>query len=71
MPHTVPDFIQALMVPDLYPHKVDEVTLIQTHISYVLIAGAYVYKIKKPVDFGFFDRGKSFQPPACRVAATI
>ncbi len=55
MPHTVPDFIQALMVPDLYPHKVDEVTLIQTHISYVLIAGAYVYKIKKPVDFGFLD----------------
>jgi hypothetical protein len=29
--------------------------LLQTHISYVLLAGAYVYKIKKPVDFGFLD----------------
>ncbi len=27
----------------------------QTHISYVLLAGDYVYKIKKPVDFGFLD----------------
>jgi len=28
---------------------------VQTHISYVLLAGDYVYKIKKPVDFGFLD----------------
>ena len=27
----------------------------QTHISYVLLAGEYVYKIKKPVNFGFVD----------------
>jgi uncharacterized protein len=28
---------------------------VQTHISYVLLAGEYVFKIKKPVDFGFVD----------------
>lgn len=27
----------------------------QTHISYVLLAGEHVYKIKKPLDFGFLD----------------
>jgi len=31
------------------------VELIQTHISYLLIAGSDVYKIKKPVNFGFLD----------------
>ncbi|HWO94290.1 MAG TPA: phosphotransferase, partial [Dehalococcoidia bacterium] len=27
----------------------------QTHISYVLIAGEHVYKLKKPLDLGFLD----------------
>jgi aminoglycoside phosphotransferase family enzyme/predicted kinase len=34
---------------------VDRVQLIQTHISYVFLAGDHVYKVKKPVDFGFLD----------------
>lgn len=55
MPHALPEFIQALMAPELYPHEVDSVQLIQTHISYVLIAGDFVYKFKKPVDFGFLN----------------
>ena len=29
--------------------------MLQTHISYLFIAGEYVYKIKKPVNFGFID----------------
>ncbi len=29
--------------------------LIETHISWVLLGEDYVYKIKKPVDFGFLD----------------
>ncbi|PZC47235.1 MAG: hypothetical protein DK306_001209, partial [Chloroflexi bacterium] len=29
--------------------------LIQTHISFVVLAGDRVYKVKKPVDFGFLD----------------
>lgn len=29
--------------------------LIETHISWVLLSGAYAYKIKKPVNLGFLD----------------
>jgi aminoglycoside phosphotransferase family enzyme/predicted kinase len=47
--------IAALLRPDAYPHPVTEVRLIETHISWVLLAGEYAYKLKKPVDFGFLD----------------
>jgi len=29
--------------------------IIETHISWILLAGQYAYKIKKPVNFGFLD----------------
>ncbi len=51
----LPFFVQELLKPDLYPHPVDEVKLVQTHISFVFIAGDFVYKFKKSVDFGFLD----------------
>lgn len=51
----VPPHILWLQEADHYPHPVDHVQLIQTHISYVLLAGSYVYKIKKDVDLGFLD----------------
>lgn len=47
--------IKALQNPALYDHPVDQFQLIETHISWVLLTGQYVYKIKKPVDFGFLD----------------
>ncbi|TVS12259.1 MAG: hypothetical protein EA419_05545 [Wenzhouxiangella sp.] len=49
------DLIDALRDPARYPHPVDEVDVLETHISWVLLAGDWVYKIKKPVDFGFLD----------------
>lgn len=52
---TLPALIAALLSPEAYPHPVDRVELVQTHISYVLLAGEYVYKIKKPLDLGFLD----------------
>lgn len=51
----LPEFIIALKAPQAYPYKVEDIHLIQTHISYVFLAGNYVYKVKKPVDFGFLD----------------
>ena len=48
-------FETALMNPDAYPEKTKEVSLVQTHISFVFITDNYVYKIKKPVNFGFLD----------------
>ena len=51
----LPPFIQALLGQDLYPHDVKDVRLVQTHISFVILAGDFVYKFKKPVNFGFLD----------------
>ncbi|MFT5658164.1 MAG: aminoglycoside phosphotransferase family enzyme/predicted kinase [Gammaproteobacteria bacterium] len=47
--------IGALQNPDLYDHPVNGFSVIETHISWVLLTGNYVYKIKKPVDLGFVD----------------
>ncbi|MDL1970417.1 MAG: AAA family ATPase [Candidatus Desulfofervidaceae bacterium] len=49
------DFINFLLKPLAYPHPVEEIKLLQTHISWVFLTGDFVYKIKKPVDFGFLD----------------
>ncbi|MEG4405689.1 AAA family ATPase [Microcoleus sp. MON2_D5] len=52
----LPPLIQQMLQPGFYPHGVTEpVQLIQTHGSFVLLTGDYVYKIKKSVNFGFFD----------------
>jgi len=47
--------IEAMMRPDFYPHAVDRVEMVQTHISWVFLTGPFAYKVKKPVDFGFVD----------------
>ena len=47
--------IQDLLDPLSLPDKTDRVSLIQTHISMVFVGDEFVYKIKKPVDFGFLD----------------
>lgn len=47
--------IAALQNPALFPHPVEQFQVIETHISWVLLTGPYVYKMKKPVNFGFLD----------------
>ena len=47
--------IQGLLAPQAYPHAVERVRHIETHVSHVLLAGDYAYKIKKPLDLGFLD----------------
>lgn len=51
----LPAFISAMLDPGFYPHRPAAVTLVQTHISYVLLAGSEVYKVRKPVRFSFLD----------------
>jgi aminoglycoside phosphotransferase family enzyme len=51
----LPKLIKALLDPKAYPDLPQRVELRQTQMSYVLLADDYVYKIKKPVDFGFLD----------------
>src|SRR5262249_31160603 len=47
--------VAALHDPRRYPHPVEGVRLIETHISWVLLTGRYAYKLKKPLDLGFLD----------------
>ncbi|MDD5127167.1 MAG: AAA family ATPase [Dehalococcoidales bacterium] len=51
----LPELIQALLNPRSYPTPPDKVELVQTQMSFVLIAGDFVYKIKKPVNLGYLD----------------
>jgi uncharacterized protein len=52
---TLPSLIQALLEPARYPHPVQRVKVVQTHGAWVLLAGAFAYKIKKPVQLPFMD----------------
>ncbi|MCX7592864.1 MAG: AAA family ATPase [Fischerella sp.] len=53
---SIPPLIEQMLQPGFYPHPVQKaIRLIQTHVSYVLLTGDYVYKVKKPVNFGFLD----------------
>jgi aminoglycoside phosphotransferase family enzyme/predicted kinase len=47
--------IEALCNPGCYLHPTRTVRLVETHISWVLLAGRYAYKIKKAVNLGFLD----------------
>jgi hypothetical protein len=47
--------IKGLTKSNAYQHKVTSVSVLETHISWVLLTGHYAYKIKKPVNFGFLN----------------
>ncbi|MCO8122651.1 nucleoside monophosphate kinase [Stieleria sp. TO1_6] len=47
--------VQALRCGDLYDDCQDTPQTIQTHISHLFLTDSHVYKLKKPVDFGFLD----------------
>jgi aminoglycoside phosphotransferase family enzyme/predicted kinase len=47
--------VQALRDPACYPHPVASISIIETHISFIVLTGTFAYKIKKPVDLGFLD----------------
>jgi uncharacterized protein len=47
--------VDGLRRREAYPHGTAEVTVLQTHLSVVFLAGEFVYKLKKPVHFGFVD----------------
>jgi len=46
------DFREYLSNPNIFPHPVEAISFIETHISLICLTGAYVYKLKKPVVFG-------------------
>lgn len=53
---TTPESIAAALVrAGRFPHPADEIECIETHASWVILAGDFAYKIKKPLDLGFLD----------------
>ena len=51
----LPPIVEALLKPQAYPHKPQEIKLVQTQMSFLFLTGDYVYKVKKPVDLGYLD----------------
>jgi len=51
----LPEMVQALLDPETYPDPTPGVEMVQTQMSFVFLAGDYVYKVKKPVDLGYLD----------------
>ncbi|MGQ9653066.1 MAG: phosphotransferase [Thermodesulfobacteriota bacterium] len=51
----MPSLIEDLLEPISMPERTSTVRLIQTHISLIFVTDEFVYKVKKPVDFGFLD----------------
>ena len=47
--------IQSLQDPACYPYQVDTLQVIETHISWLILTGQFVYKFKKALDLGFLD----------------
>ncbi|MDA1226407.1 MAG: hypothetical protein BZY79_04860 [SAR202 cluster bacterium Casp-Chloro-G4] len=47
--------VDALLRPEAYPDEPTKVTLLETHVSYLFFVDDVVYKVKKPVDYGFLD----------------
>ena len=47
--------IRFLSDPASYPHAPRKVRVVETHMSFVFIADAKAYKLKKPVRFSFLD----------------
>jgi aminoglycoside phosphotransferase family enzyme len=49
------DVVQAQLRPEAYPDRPAAVSMQQTHISWLFFTRDLVYKVKKPVHFGFLD----------------
>ncbi|MEJ7815323.1 MAG: universal stress protein, partial [Rubrobacter sp.] len=47
--------VEALLRPEAYSWRPAAVELVETHISWVFLAGDRVVKVKKPVNYGFID----------------
>ena len=56
--------LPELLRPAAFAHRATDLQLRETHISWIILAGEYAYKIRKPVNFGFLD----FSSPEKRLA---
>jgi aminoglycoside phosphotransferase family enzyme len=52
---SIADKVRFLSEPSTHAHSPKAVTVVETHMSYVFLAGERAYKLKKPVRFPFLD----------------
>ena len=52
---TLAEKVRFLSTPGSYPHAPDGVDVVETHMSWVFLAGDRVFKLKKPVRYPFLD----------------
>jgi aminoglycoside phosphotransferase family enzyme len=51
----LPDIVQALLEPKVYPEATRNIELVQTQMSFVFLTDDCAYKVKKPVNLGYLD----------------
>ena len=49
------DKVRFLSAASVYPDRPEQVSVKETHMSWVFLAGEYAYKLKKPVKYAFLD----------------
>ena len=55
IPTSFPYHLHAMLKPAFYPHATDTIRVIETHISWVILTGVFVYKVKKHLKLDFLD----------------
>ncbi|WP_291994552.1 bifunctional aminoglycoside phosphotransferase/ATP-binding protein [Candidatus Accumulibacter sp. ACC003] len=60
-----PALIEALLDPARYPDPATRVDLVETHASWLLLAGSFAYKIKKALLLPFLDYRTLAQRQSC------
>ena len=65
MSDVLPPLIAGLLDPRCYPHPAERVDLVETHASWLLLAGDFAYKIKKPITLPFLDYGTLERRESC------
>ncbi|MFC1917930.1 AAA family ATPase [Chloroflexota bacterium] len=51
----LPESIQAMLDPQIYPEPIREVEMLQTQMSFLFLTRNHVYKVKKAVNLGYLD----------------
>ncbi|CAJ0800015.1 hypothetical protein LMG19083_03383 [Ralstonia psammae] len=49
------DLVARLLEAAAYPHPAADLQMIETHLSWVFLAGEFAYKVRKPVKLDFVD----------------
>ncbi len=53
--HDADALVTSLLTAAAYPHRAGHPRLIETHLSWVFLAGEFAYKVRKPVALDFVD----------------